>query len=273
MRFQDFATAGDAFFYLGRHNSRTCLEACCRPTIRIEVSGPDPFRDRAPPLPPELQCQMATECEEEEEEDQDGRELARQPPLERCSYCVLDTETTGLSGEDVALQCAFGLFDSDGNLLQLYDRIWNLPPGVRITRRAFQVHKIGYKKLNALGMPAARQLRIIHNTFKRLRERKIPIVAHNAAFDVRLLQQTAAKHGVDEWDLTRDHVLCTMQRAKPYAGLTSPKTGKPKAPSNSELYRLLHDNKAPAFGALHDASTDIKLTAACFAAGRARGWW
>lgn len=273
MRFQDFATAGDAFLWLGRHDRRTCLEACCRQTIKVEVSGPNATRSDAPPLPTELQCRIVTEDENEDGKKQERGEFARQPPLETCAYCVFDTETTGLSGEDVALQCAFGLFDAEGKLLLLYDRLWNLPPGVKIAKRAFQVHKIGYKKLNALGMPAIRQMGIVHSTFKRLRERKVPIVAHNAAFDVRLLQQTATKHGVDEWGLTRDHVLCTMQRAKPHAGLTSPKTGKPKAPSNSELYRILHNGKAPAFGALHDAATDIKVTAACFAAGRARNWW
>lgn len=273
MRFTDFATAGDAFFWLGKHDARTCSEACCRPTIRIEVSFPNAARDRAPPLPPELQCQMATECDDEEEDDEDGRDLARQVPLEACSYCVLDTETTGLSAQDVVLQTALGLFDSTGKLLLLYDRLWNLPPGVKISKRAYHVHKIGYKKLNALGMDAPHQLRIVHGMLKRLRERGVPIVAHNSAFDVRLLQQTATKHGVDEWDLTREQTLCTMQRAKPHAGLTSAKTGRPKAPSNSELYRLLHDNKTPNFGALHDASTDIKVTAACFAAGRVRGWW
>ena len=273
MRFRDFATAGDAFYWLGRHDPSTCLEACCRQTIKVQVSGPDPLRNRPPTLPPELQCQVATETDNENDEKQERGQLASEPPLERCSYCVLDTESTGLSGEDVVLQCAVGLFDSDGKLMQLYDRLWNLPPGVKISMRAYKVHKIGYKKLNALGMPAARQLRIVHGMLKRLRERGVPIVAHNSAFDVRLLQQTAVKHGVDEWDLTKEQVFCTMQRAKPHAGLTSEKTGKMKAPSNLELYRLLHENKTPAFGALHDAATDIKITAACFAAGRACGWF
>jgi hypothetical protein len=99
------------------------------------------------------------------------------------------------------------------------------------------------------------------------------VCAHNKSFDVRLLKQTALRHGIGDWDLEARDVLCTMQLAKPYTGFVSAKTGRPKAPSNVELYKFLHDGETPDFGALHDASTDIKVTAASFAAGCARGWW
>lgn len=250
--FADFATAADAFFWLGQHVN--CERECCRPRIEIKRSGPP-----APSLPPELQC---AEAEDEE-----------LPPVERCTYAVFDTESTGLSGEDVVLQFAMGLFDENGRLIQLYDRIWKIPANVKISRRAFEVHKIDYRRVRQDGMDTAPQLRIVLRTMRRLKERGVPVAAHNKGFDVRLLKQTALRHGVDEWDVEAGDIVCTMQRAKPHTNLVSAKTGRPKAPSNLELYQFLHDGKAPAFGALHDAATDIKVTAASFAAGRERGWW
>ena len=263
MRFADFATAGDAFFWLGKHSG--CQLACCRPRIEIKRSGPSvgtaSASAAAPALPPELMCSQA------EDDDDDDK-----PALERCAYAVFDTETTGFSGVDVVLQCALGLFDGDGRLLQAYDRLWKLPPGVKIAKRAYEVHKIGYRRLARDGMDAAPQVRIVLRTLRRLRERRVPLVAHNAAFDVRLLQQTATAHGVNEWDIEKRDVLCTMQTAKPYTNLVSKKTGKLKAPSNVELYRHLH-KRSPQLGALHDALVDVRVTAACYAAGRGRGWW
>jgi len=256
-QFADFATAADAFFWLGQHVN--CKLECCRPRIEVTRSGPP-----APELPPELRC---TEVEEE------GEPEPEPPPVERCAYAVFDTESTGLSGEDVVLQFAMGLFDDNGRMIQLYDRIWKIPANVKISRRAYEVHKIDYRRVRRDGMDAPPQLRIVLKTMRRLKERGVPIAAHNKGFDIRLLRQTAIRHGVDEWNLVAGDVVCTMQGAKPHTNLVSAKTGRPKAPSNLELYQFLHDGKAPAFGALHDAATDIKVTAASFAAGRKRGWW
>ena len=257
MRFTDFPSAGEAFYWLGKHDPRTCLDACCRTSAQRRE--------------PSLDGPVAMECD-----DTDHRGDARedeQSAVERCAFCVFDAETSGLSAEDVVLQFAFGLFDASGRALQLYSRLWNLPPGVKISRRAFDVHKIGHQKLCSEGMPAPRQLKIVRSIFSRLCERQVPIVAHNAAFDCRMLAQTAHKHGVAPWDFAREHTTCTMQRAKPHTGLVSQKTGRPKAPSNSELYSFLHDGKTPELGQLHDALTDIKITACSFVAGKAKKWW
>lgn len=199
-------------------------------------------------------------------------------PADRGSFVVLDTETTGFGCKDVVLQFAFGIFDVDGRMLSSYNRIWNLPPRVTISKRAFKVHKISYRRLRREGLEAADQMRAVRSVLAQLQQRGMPIVAHNAVFDARLLRQTAIAHGLvgdGEWPLRASDLFCTMKRSRKILNLpakANPKLTKP--PSNTELYRHLYKRRpGDAVGPLHDAINDCKLTALCFAAAQKRGWW
>ena len=123
---------------------------------------------------------------------------------------VLDTETTGFGISDVVVQMAFAVFDADGRMLSSYNRIWSLPPRVTISRRAFKVHKISYGRVRREGLEAAEQMRAVQSVLAQLQERGLPIVAHNAVFDARLLRQTAVAHGLvgdGEWPLARERLV------------------------------------------------------------------
>lgn len=199
-------------------------------------------------------------------------------PADRGSFVVLDTETTGFGCNDVVLQFAFGIFDVDGRMLSSYNRIWSLPPRVTISKRAFKVHKISYRRLRREGLEAADQMRAVRSVLAQLQQRGLPIVAHNATFDARLLRQTAVAHGLvgdGEWTLGASDLFCTMKRSRKILNLpakANPKLTKP--PSNTELYRHLYKRRpGDAVGPLHDAINDCKLTALCFAAAQKRGWW
>lgn len=246
MKFEDFKCAGDAFFWLGKQ----CTNACCAPT---STPAPAPV-----PLPPELQC----------------RPIVPEAPIDCCAYAVFDTETSGIAADDVVIQFALGLFDEDGKALQFYDRLWKLPPNGKIKKRAFDVHKIGYGKLNRDGMDAKAQMTIVSRMLGKLKARRVPIVAHNASFDVRMLLQTAAAHGVANWALDTEETFCTMRRSRDFVQAKSKKTGRLKMPSNVEAFRFLHDDNEPHFGALHDALTDIKVTSRVYyVGGKQKGWW
>ena len=204
--------------------------------------------------------------------------VAAPTPADRGSFVVLDTETTGFGCKDVVLQFAFGIFDVDGRMLSSYNRIWSLPPRVTISKRAFKVHKISYKRLRREGLEAADQMRAVRSVLAQLQQRGLPIVAHNAVFDARLLRQTAVAHGLvsdGEWPLRANDLFCTMKRSRKILNLpakANPKLTKP--PSNTELYRHLYKRRpGDAVGPLHDAINDCKLTALCFAAAQKRGWW
>ena len=161
-------------------------------------------------------------------------------PDARASFVVLDTETTGFGISDVVVQMAFAVFDADGRMLSSYNRIWLLPPRVTISRRAFKVHKISYGRVRREGLETAQQMRAVQSVLAQLQERGLPIVAHNAVFDARLLQQTAAAHGLRgfEWTLVASDLFCTMKRSRKILNLparANPRHTKP--PSNTELYR------------------------------------
>ena len=193
-------------------------------------------------------------------------------PLEDVAeFVVFDTETSGLSSRDVAVQVCLGFYDGYGKALGFYDKLWKPPRGVVISKGSIQVHGITNARVFKEGLDARFELPKVHAIFKKMRSRGKKIVAHNAAFDVRILRQTARSHSFAGWDLEQSHTFCTMNRAAPRCGLKSKKTGRARKPKNAELYRIL-TGKAPS-GALHDAQVDVGVTAKNYTEGRHRGWW
>lgn len=194
----------------------------------------------------------------------------KKPMCEIAEFCVYDTETSGLSCRDCAVQVAVGFFDADARPLGYYDRLWKLPPGIKVSSGSYRIHKISDKRIHEEGYEAAPELRNLKHMFDVMLKRGKRIVAHNKAFDVRILAQSARQHGVDEWSLKPSQVLCTMQRSKAFCSLKA-KDGKPKAPSNSELYKILTGSTPNV--PLHDAGADIRVTARSYIEGMRRGWW
>lgn len=86
-----------------------------------------------------------------------------------------------------------------------------------------------------------------------------------------MLRQTAEAHGYAEWSLDVKDLFCTMRTAKPICGLVSARTGRPKAPSNAELYKYM--TGALPNAPLHDAIADAKVTAKAYQRGAERGLW
>lgn len=186
-------------------------------------------------------------------------------------YCVFDTETSGLSAKDCVIQFAIGFYDQNGSQIGFYDRLWKLPSGTRISQGSFKVHKISMERLNQEGCETSIEIEKIMKYMQEMRGRKKMIIAHNATFDVRMLAQTARSWG-KIWCISADDVFCTMKSSKVHCGLTSTKTGRPKAPSNTELYEMLTGEKVATEG-LHNALFDISLTSTSFFRGALRGWW
>jgi DNA polymerase III alpha subunit (gram-positive type) len=237
----DFEDPYEAFFWLGYFSGRKRATPCAVATT-MEVE------EQAPPRPE-----------------------TGVPFCELADFCVFDTETSGLSASDCAIQVAIGFFLADGSAMGFYDKLWKLPPGGKISRGSLRIHKINAAKLDREGLIALPEIQMVHRIFSTMRLRGKKMIAHNTSFDARILKQTAEKHGFAEWDFTADDFFCTMKSATPRCGLVSAKTGRTKGPSNAELYEILTGSKAD--GPLHDALYDIKVTAKSFKLGSERGWW
>ncbi len=193
---------------------------------------------------------------------------ARLPLL--VEFVVFDTETSGISSHDVVVQMAWAAYDPDGLRLEYSTTYWSLPCGVQVSHGAYAVHKIGAQLLSDRGSVPTTHLRTFWALVYVMRARGKKVVAHNAAFDVRLLNQTAQAWGLGQ-RLSIEDTFCTMRSATPYCGLRN-RAGHKKAPRNSELFQVLTGDCCDETQ-LHDAAVDISVTATSYRLGRARRWW
>lgn len=218
-----------------------------------------PVRWSLPPPPPRVVSDALRAAIE--------KAAATLPPA--ADYLVFDTETTGIKTHDVVIQCAWIICASDGRTLGVYNRLWKLPPGVDISWGAYNTHKISRAKVMREGYDPAGEILRFLAVIAAMRARRLRCVAHNAAFDVRLINQTAKAWRLNESCDIGD-TFCTLTAGKPHTKLVN-RAGRPKPPTNTELYTHL-TGEAPV-GSLHDALVDVGVTATSFRLGRERGWW
>ena len=211
-----------------------------------------------------------------------GAEAGRRPqasssPAQR-PVLVFDTETTGISHRDVAIQIA----SSDGQK-ECMDYV-KLPRGVYISHTAASVHGITNETLKRKAVDAEVALSRFFAACETVIGLKGLLVAHNVSFDRRLVEQTAAKHGVclPAWWSDDSNFFCTMAASAPFSDLVT-RGGRRKNFKNIELFTYFLDsraagdsselNKPPKGIQLHDALYDVRVTLFNFREGERRGMW
>ena len=126
----------------------------------------------------------------------------------RTDWVILDTETTGLGSTDVVIQ--IGVTDHRG--VTLVDTL--VRPAVAIGSGAQAVHGISAEAVaGAPEFPA-----VLPGLVRAIAGKTV--VAYNAPFDRRLLDQTAVRHGVTLPEVRWD---CAMQRYTRFLGVRSAK--------------------------------------------------
>lgn len=181
------------------------------------------------------------------------------------TYAVAwDTETTGLNGAIVQIGVVF--VDAAGNEIASDSRLLAPLPGFPTQARALAIHKITPERQKREGEPVSKCLLAFKRLVQSLKRRNIPLVAHNASFDERILRNTASAAGCD---VPCPESLCTMTLGKT---IYVDANGKNKSPKNRDLYNLLIGG-APEDAQLHDAVEDARLTARSFVEGRRVGHW
>ena len=235
-----FPTAADAFFWFGGASYAEVLDH----EAEIDKTRPAVHADWAPP------------CN------------GQGPP----SYMVFDVETDGGSPKQLAIQLAFIVFDEEHRELYRFDKLLRLPAGKRINYYSMKIHRITDNILRLRGVDPYPELLTFFDWVDKVHARCGRVIAHNAAFDTGVITNTAAQNGVDR-ELEAHTCFCTMRSALPYCNLVD-KRGKPKVPKNSELYSILHDGANPEDTfRLHDALSDVRVSAASYQAGLRRQWW
>lgn len=118
--------------------------------------------------------------------------------LQRDDWVVLDTETTGLSYNDEIVQIA--ILSPDGTVL--LDTL--VRPLIPISLEATGIH--GITNDDVADAPPFPKL---YERLKAILSGK-SIVIYNAAFDLRMLQQTLRKYRLPPFDLDEDQIDCAM---------------------------------------------------------------
>ena len=185
------------------------------------------------------------------------------------AHClVFDTETSGFIG--CVLNLGWILADANGTALATYTRLWQLPAGERIDRRALKAHGISAARLACEGVAAKPELAEFLALLGAAEAAGVRLVAHNASFDVGRLNHTAICQGLEP-SLRSASMLCTMHNSTRHCGLRARGARRLKAPRNNELYFFLFGCQ-PA-GQLHSALPDCRVTLASYIAGHELKWW
>jgi DNA polymerase III epsilon subunit-like protein len=184
-------------------------------------------------------------------------------------HLVFDVETDGGRGGQLCVQLAFLVLDDGYKTVHEYNKLVQLPPGKRINPHAQAVHGISETDLIRDGASAHDALCHLYRWVDVVRAAGGSVVAHNAACDAATISNTARAAGLTRV-LCREECVCTMATTKAFAGCVD-RRGRPKAPSNAQLYEILH-GAPPTWARLHDALDDVRVTARNFASAKERGW-
>lgn len=173
---------------------------------------------------------------------------------------VFDTETTGLSASDIVIQLGYVLMLSDGTILSEYEKI--LRGDIPSNPFALKVHHIKNQTVRSSPYDIEEELTAFLALAHRVTSLGGRLVAHNAKFDVRLLQQTAAAVGMQAFDL--GEVFCTATKLKRVSTAERGATCK-----NADVYRVLGGPDMD----MHHALNDAKATAFIYKQGIQSCWW
>ena len=184
---------------------------------------------------------------------------------------VFDTETVGLS-PPIICQLAF-IHVEHGRVVSEYDQLLQLPPNVKITETARQIHGISEYDCRSHGVDAVGVLSGFVELCRGVLSRGGRIIAHNSAFDARAINMTIERWGASSVipRLENAQLFCTMRKSKSKSPLLT-QNGKRKAFKNGELYNHLFGVR-PDWARLHSAYDDVMITALNYVEGIEKGWW
>jgi DNA polymerase III subunit epsilon len=179
-------------------------------------------------------------------------------------YLFFDTETNGLPKDWKApsddfdnwprvIQLAYAIYDESEKLIHKSCSLIK-PDGWEIPAQKFWIDN-GYSTERSIteGVPFEPVL----NSFVQYRSVAKYSIAHNMAFDGKILRAEMIRHGINTEFTSKK--ICTMTSSTDFCKL--PSTRGYKWPRLEELHRILFGCD---FEGAHDALNDVMATAKCF---------
>ena len=190
------------------------------------------------------------------------------PLPKHATVLVFDVETDGGRARDGpgapgqrVVQIAWLECARDGAVLAEHCVLVALTEGRRLLPLAQRIHKLSAAALSRAG-DALYVLPRFFESVDRVRANRGVVVAHNAAADVKSVNNTAEAVGL--WQrLALDECFCTFRASQRVFG---------SALKNAALHERLVGAALEA-SALHDALYDARITMESFFAGRSQGRW
>lgn len=197
------------------------------------------------------------------------RRLKRHPPplpVVIPYALAFDTETTGLSRADLVVQLGWCITDEQGIVIQRKEFILRCVRPSHPT--ALAVHGIPVDlTIHSTHSPAV-IIDLLKADIRRIRTLGGVVLAHNAAFDVRMLHQTALACGTS-FEYPPTAILCTMTALKRYL-LQNP---TPDCTTKLSVAYEFMDGTPELISSAHQACADSEMAAYIFLEGSRRNWW
>jgi len=185
---------------------------------------------------------------------------------------VFDTETTGLPPKNIStqeinkfpyvVQLSWMVFDTGENkIIGLYDYIIQLPLSIEIPYEASNIHGINTELMRKKGKD---MLPILKKFRSDILTSHI-VVAHNIAFDKKIIEVEFYRHGLGSWASLRKREFCTMKEGDGICNLKMKSFYSNKMiskyPRLSELhYKLFEESPKN----IHNALIDILMCFRCY---------
>lgn len=161
----------------------------------------------------------------------------------------IDTETTGLGSGARVVQVAAIVSDGPESVRTRFQSLIK-PDGWVIEEGAQAVHGISVAECAAYGIEA----QVAAHVIERMRQTCGMIVAHNLAFDLRMIKSEYAAAKIMDAHFEAMPSYCTMLASKPLLKLPG-KYNDYKWPKLVETYQYLFGS---AFDGAHDAVADVE---------------
>ena len=169
-------------------------------------------------------------------------------------YLFFDTETTGLENPQL-VQLAYILSDENGRIIEQDDFIVK-PYGFEIPTDAVKFHGITTEIANEKGVRASEALA----NFKRVLNKADNVIAHNVAFDVKVMNLAFEKFGFKQMFLKKK-LICTANDIKTVRLFPNfMKKITNRQPLRTLYYNLFNEKLANA----HTANADTTALYKCF---------